>query len=146
MNWKPNQAPIRAIAPMFARTSAPERRIPRRTSGAGVRFSWATNAARMPNAAARDPSVRAEVQPASGASTTVNTNSSIPAVTAIAPATSKLPFVRATRPESGTRRMAASSVISARGTGNTKTQRQPSSVRRPLKTRPSENPVAPVAV
>ena len=79
---------------MFARTSELERRMPRRTSGAAVRRSCTTNAPRMAAAPASEPSVRAEAQPASGASTTVNTSSSIPAVTAIAPATSKLPFVR----------------------------------------------------
>jgi hypothetical protein len=42
--------------------------------------------------------------------------------------------------------MAASSVRSASGTGKKNTHRHSISVRSPLNTRPSENPVAPVAV
>ena len=63
-----------------------------------------------------------------------------------APARSNACVLRAGRPVSGTRRIAASSVTSAIGTGRKKTQRQPISVSRPPNTRPSENPMAPVAV
>ena len=120
--------------------------MPKRTSGAGVRRSCATKAARIAAAPASEPSVRAEAHPASGASTTVNTNSNIPAVTATAPVRSKLPVLRVVLPESGTRRIAARSVISAKGAGKRNTQRQPISVSSPLNTSPSENPVAPVAL
>ena len=44
--------------------------MPSRTSGAGVRRSIATKAPRSAAAAANEPSVRGETQPASGASTT----------------------------------------------------------------------------
>jgi hypothetical protein len=76
----------------------------------------------------------------------VNTSSSIATVMLTAPATSKLRADSAGRPSSGTSRIAANSVISAIGTGKKNTHRHPISVSRPLRTSPSENPVAPVAV
>ena len=145
MNWKPNQPPMSDIAPTLARTSEAERRIPSRTSGRAVRRSMATNAVIRAATAAREPIVRTEAQPASGASTTVNTSSSMDAVRVTAPARSKPRRAPAGRPESGTSLSAAISVISAIGAGSRKTQRQPISVSRPPKTRPSEKPVAPVA-
>jgi hypothetical protein len=57
-----------------------------------------------------------------------------------------MPGTRAPRPSPGTRRIAASSVSSASGTGKANTHRHPISVKSPLNTSPSENPVAPVAV
>ena len=44
-NWKPTYAPNRHIAPRFARTSEPLRKMPRRTSGCGVWRSTMTKAA-----------------------------------------------------------------------------------------------------
>src|SRR5262245_4899913 len=67
MNWKPNQPPMSVMAPTFAWTSEADPRIPSRTSGTAVRRSIATNAARIAATAAKDPSVRSEAQPASGA-------------------------------------------------------------------------------
>jgi hypothetical protein len=146
MNWKPNHPPTSAIAPRFARTSEPVRRMPSRTSGDGVRISCHTKAARMATAPPNVARVWDEVHPASGAWTTVNTSSSIPVVIPSAPARSNLPGTRAPRPSPGTRRIAARSVSSASGTGKANTHRHPISVKRPLNTSPSENPVAPVAV
>ncbi len=145
-NWKPTQPPKSDIAPTPARTSRAERRMPSRTSGCGVRRSTATKAVRRAATAASDPSVRAESQPASGASTTVKTSSSMPAVSAAAPARSKRRRPIAGRPASGTRTMAAISVTTATGTGSSSAHRQPTSVIRPPMTRPREKPVAPVAV
>jgi hypothetical protein len=90
--------------------------------------------------------VRAVAQPAVGASTSVKTSSSMAAVMVTAPATSKPRPMRDGRPLSGTSFSPATSAISATGAGRKKTQRQPASVRRPPITRPSEKPVAPVAV
>ena len=72
MNWKPNQPPISDIAPRFARTSvavAEDAEADERRRRAAARAH--TNAARIASAAASEPSVRAEPQPASGASTSV---------------------------------------------------------------------------
>jgi hypothetical protein len=77
MNWKPNPPPISIIAPRFACTRLGERRIPSRTSGAAVRRSIAANDASSAPTAAREPIVRSDAQPASGASTTVKTRRSI---------------------------------------------------------------------
>jgi hypothetical protein len=90
--------------------------------------------------------VRPEVQPASGASTSVKTSTSIPAVTPTAPATSKRRAGRGVALSLGTSFRAAIRTRSASGAGNRNTQRHPISVSTPLKTRPSENPMAPVAV
>ncbi len=90
--------------------------------------------------------MRVEAQPTSGASTTVKTASSIAAVIAVAPARSNERRGPVARPASGTSLTAAIRVISAIGAGTKKTQRHPSSVSSPPNTRPSEKPVAPVAV
>ena len=96
--------------------------------------------------AASEPSVRADAHPASGASTTVNTSSSIEAVRAVAPARSKPRRAPAgARPASGMRIGAAIRMTSATGTGSRNTHLQPISVSRPPATSPSEKPVAPVA-
>ena len=120
--------------------------MPSRTSGALAVRSRATNAARIAATPTSEPSVRAESQPASGASTSVKTSSSIPAVMLTAPAMSNAPAARRAGWSFGTRRTPAISVTSATGAGRKKTQRQPISVSRPPITSPSENPVAPVAV
>ncbi len=62
--------------------------MPSRTSGAVLRVSIATNVASSAAARANEPTVIAEPQPLSGASTTVRTSSSIAAVTVTAPAMS----------------------------------------------------------
>jgi hypothetical protein len=105
-----------------------------------------TKRARIAAVAANEASVRIELQPASGASTTVNTRSSIAAVSVTAPARSKERPGRVVRGSEGTSRRPPMSVANATGTGRKNTQRQPISVRRPPKTSPSEKPVAPVAV
>jgi hypothetical protein len=121
MNWKPNHPPMSDIAPRFARTSVLERRMPSRTSGAGVRCSWTTKAARIANAAAKDRSVRGEPQPAFGASTSVNTSSSSAAVIDVAPSRSKRRAGSVGCGCRGTSRIAAISVTSASGTGRKNT-------------------------
>ena len=63
MNWNPIQPPNSDIAPRFARTSEPERRMPSRTSGEGVRRSRTTKPARSAAAPAKEPSVRADAHP-----------------------------------------------------------------------------------
>ena len=73
----------------LARTSELERRMPSRTSGVGVVSSRRMNAAIRIAAPMNDEIVRAEVQPAFGASTSVKTSSSIAPVMLTAPATSK---------------------------------------------------------
>ena len=75
------------MAPTLARTRVPDRRMPSRTSGAAARRSMAVKAANVAAAPTRPPSVRAEAQPASGASTTVKTSKSMAPVMASAPAT-----------------------------------------------------------
>ena len=111
-----------------------------------MRRSSATKALNRTATPANETMVRTDAQPTSGASTTVNTASSIAAVIAVAPPRSNDRRGPRTRPASGTSRMAAIRVMSAMGAGTKNTHRQPSSVRTPPNTRPSENPVAPVAV
>ena len=146
MNWNATQLPKSDIAARFARTSEPERRIPSRTSGALVRRSCTTNAARIAAAPAKESSVRAEAQPACGASTSVKTRSSMAAVIVTAPVKSKPRRMPGTLASAGTSFVAARSATRATTVGTKKTQRQPASVSRPPSTRPSEKPVAPVAV
>ena len=80
MNWNPTHEPNSAIAARFARTSGPERRMPRRINGDRVRSSRRTNAASSTPAAANDTRVLGEIQPTDGASTSVNTSRSMAAV------------------------------------------------------------------
>ena len=75
----------------------------------------------------------------------MNTSSSIPAVIDTAPARSNAREKRG-RVLCGTSRIPASSATKATGAGRKNTHRQPISVSSPPKTRPSEKPVAPVAV
>jgi hypothetical protein len=135
------------IMPTLARSSGAERRMPRRTSGFAERRSMPTKVASSRPARASPPIVAGSPQPVSGASTIVRTSSSIPAVSVIAPAKSKLRRTPAvTGPSLASTRGAATSSAAATGTGSRKVQRQPSSVNRPPKTRPSEKPLAPTAV
>ena len=89
----------------------------------------ATNVARIPATPANDARVRADAQPASGASTSVKTSNSIAAVKVTAPARSKDRALWTIFGPAGTRKTPAMSVASATGTGRKKTQRQPISVR-----------------
>ena len=146
MNWNPTQPPNNVIAPRFARTSEPERRMPSRTSGAAAVRSRTTKAARIATTPTSEAIVRAVAQPTVGASTTVKTRSSIAAVMLSAPATSTEPRDRVSALSTGTSLTAAASVTSETSTGRKNTHRQPTSVSRPPKTSPSEKPVAPVAV
>ncbi len=84
-NWKPTYEPKRITRPRLALTSGPERRMPSRTSGCLTRRSTATNSASRTTAPAMPAMVRTEPHPASGAWTTVNTNSSMDAVMVAAP-------------------------------------------------------------
>ena len=70
-NWNDTYEPNRVSAPMFARVSAPERKMPSGTSGSRLRRSMVTNAASSTATAANDPMVRAEAHPACWAETTV---------------------------------------------------------------------------
>ena len=146
MNWKATYAPNSVNMPTFARTSEPERRIPRRTSGCLERSSIAMNAASSAIAATPSTSVVAELQPRSGASTTVWTSASMPALSVTAPGTSNERRASCWGMSRGRTRGAAMSRAAAIGTGRTKVQRQPISVSAPPRMRPSENPLAPVAV
>ncbi len=85
--------------------------------------------------------VRSETQPAPSAPTTAKTRLSIPAVTVTAPGTSYPPDV-SSRGLFGISLSANSSTISATGPGIRKVQRQPTSVSRPPRIRPSEKPLA----
>ncbi len=119
--------------------------MPSRTSGCGVRRSIVTNSASSAATIVNDAIVVAELQPVSGASTTVRTSRSIAAVTVTAPAMSYLRGPIAGRSR-GITRGATSRMASANGTGSRNVQRQPSSVSSPPKTSPIEKPEAPVAV
>ena len=95
---------------------------------------------------AKAPIVCPEAQPWSGASTMVRTSRSIPVVRVTAPGTSKRRRDSAAPRSCGITRGPIASRAIAIGTGSRKVQRQPSSVSRPPSTRPSEKPLAPVAV
>lgn len=84
-NWKPTYEPKKAIAPSWARIWVPDRSTPSRISGPAERRSTSTNTVSRTATARKDSKVRAEVQPASGACTTVKTSNSIEAVPRIAP-------------------------------------------------------------
>ena len=121
--------------------------MPERTSGAGVRRSCATNAARIAAAPASEPSVRAEAQPASGASTTREDEEQHPGGHG-----DRAGQVEAAGPA---RRVAGVGNEADRGQERDQRQRAPGggtpsasrvSVSSPPNTSPSENPVAPVAV
>ena len=120
--------------------------MPSRTSGCAERCSIATKAASSNAATAKPPSVSTAPQPASGASTTVRTSSSIAAVIVAAPAKSKPRRGPSAGASLASTRGAATSSASAIGTGSRNVQRQPSSVSRPPNTSPSEKPLAPQAV
>src|SRR4051795_13278013 len=81
--------PNSSSEPRFARTSSPERRMPRRTSGCSTVFSTTTNSASSTAETANAPSVRTDVQPADGASTMAQTKTRKPPVTVSAPATAR---------------------------------------------------------
>lgn len=85
MNWKATYEPKNAAAPSWARTCEPERSTPRRTRGLALRRSIRTKETSRAAATTKDSRVRTEVQPASGAWTTVKTSSSIAAVPVTAP-------------------------------------------------------------
>nr|WP_307079904.1 hypothetical protein [Streptomyces canus] len=94
---------------------------------------------------AKRASVWALAQPTSGACTTAYTRISRDAVELSAPSRSncaKLNFSRATL---GTTRIPITSRSSATGPGKSRVARHESSVRKPPKTSPSENPEAPQA-
>jgi hypothetical protein len=111
-----------------------------------ARFSTATNATSSAVATAKETSVLAEAQPASGARTTVRTSRSMPTVTASAPATSKPRRSIFSGGSFGSSRGATTRIAAAIGTGSRKVKRQPTSVSRPPKISPSEKPLAPQAV
>jgi hypothetical protein len=146
MNWNPTQPPKSDMAARFARTRRLERRMPSRTSGSAARRSCQTKNAKIAAAPANDPSVRAESQPACGASTSVYTSSSIAPVIETAPVRSNARRRWMTPTGSGTSFTAPARAAAATTVGRKNTQRQPTSVSRPPNTSPSENPVAPVAV
>jgi hypothetical protein len=131
---------------MLARRSGAERRMPSRTSGAALRISIATNVASSAATRANEATVIPEPQPFDGASTTVRTSSSIAAVTVTAPAMSYRRGPVSAGRSRGITRGATARMASANGTGSRNVQRQPSSVSSPPSTRPSEKPLAPVAV
>ena len=120
--------------------------MPRRTSGAGERRSIATKSDSRTALRAKAPTVCADAQPWSGASTMVRTSRSIPVVRVTAPGMSKRRRESAAPRSCGITRGPIASSVSAIGTGSRKVQRQPSSVSRPPRTSPSEKPLAPVAV
>ena len=120
--------------------------MPSRTSGVAERRSCAVKNARIAAAPRNETIVRAEAQPAVGASTSVKTSRSIAPVRLIAPVRSNDRELSAGRSPPGTRRIAAASATAATTTGRKNTQRHPISVSRPPNTSPRENPVAPVAV
>src|SRR5207248_1119650 len=80
-----DQEPKRHMAPMLARSSDPERRIPRRTSGEDERCSIVAKAPSRATTPTSEQTVRNDVQPSSGAWTMVKTSSSIAPVRLIAP-------------------------------------------------------------
>ena len=145
-NWKPTYAPKSAIIPKFARSSEPVRRMPSRTSGSRVRCSMATKAASRAAAIANGTTVPAASQPCSGASTIVRTRRSMPAVNVTAPGMSNERRVVSPTRSRGRNRGARARMAIAIGTGSRNVQRHPISVSRPPATRPSEKPLAPVAV
>lgn len=63
-NWKETYEPNSVIAPMLARVSGPERKMPSGTSGSTLRRSITTKALRRTATAANEPTVRADPQPA----------------------------------------------------------------------------------
>ena len=148
MNWKPTQPPKSDIAARFARTSAPERRMPSRTSGAGVR-ALARDERGEDRATARRASRACAPRPSPRVGRLDERVDEQQHRRGHAHRAGDVERAQRTRPggcSRGTSRKPASSVTSATGAGRKKTQRQPISVSRPPKTRPSEKPVAPVAV
>src|ERR1700683_1732496 len=70
-NWKEIYVPNSVTAPMFARRSPAEAKMPNGTSGSRLRRSIATNTPDSAATAADEPTVLADPQPACWADTTV---------------------------------------------------------------------------
>lgn len=110
-------------------------------SGPGERRSTRTNTVSRTATVRKDSSVRTEVQPASGAWTTVKTSSNIDAVPRTAPGMS-YPLWPCSRSLRGSSLRPTTRATSAIGAGSSMVRRQLASVRRPERTRPIEKPVA----
>ena len=129
----------------FAPAMVGERRMPSRTSGCATAPLGGEERRAGDDREANEASVRAEVQPASGAPEMPKTSASIaPVPTRRRPGRSG-PGPHARR-VGGSSRQAAISSTTAIGNGSRKVQRQPAVVRMPPRTSPSEKPLAPVAV
>ncbi len=142
MNWKPKNPAANSSPDTLARTSAPLRKRPRRTSGEDEARSMRTNARKRSRAAPIVPTVRAAGMCV--ARSTPKTSSRIPAVTATAPARSTPCPARSGRGEAGTSASAARRMPNERMTGAKNTQRQSMAESSPPTTRPIEKPPAAV--
>ncbi len=131
---------------MFARTRAPERRIPSRTNGCAERCSMTTNSASSAAVTTKPPTMDADPQPDVGAVTTVRTSRSMAALTVSAPGTSYCERPPDTPRSVGIARRPRITSATASGAGTRKVQRQPSSVSSPPSTSPNEKPLAPTVV